>query len=100
MSKVVRFLTILFVVLSTSYISCPSFSTGTNLTCLLKSLYHSIAPSCGSQAVLVDKERRQVLTKRRIINLEVISTQTGSPKLAHALQVLQLLLLCRQLCMC
>ena len=90
-----KLLIILFVVLSTSYFSCTSFSTGTNLTCLLKSHYHKIAPSCVSQALLVDKERKQVLMKSRVIKLEVVYTQTGIPKLEHALQVPQLLL-CHQ----
>lgn len=86
-----KLLIILFV-LSTSYFSCPSFSTGANLTCLLKSHYRKISPSCVSQALLADKERKQVLIKSRIIKLEVVYTQTGIPKLEHALQIAQLLL--------
>ncbi|KAK2517637.1 hypothetical protein Q9966_014639 [Columba livia] len=68
---------------------------GTNLTCLLKPNYHKIAPSCASQALLVDKERKQVLMKSRIIKLEAVDTQTGIPNLEHVLQVPQLLL-CHQ----
>lgn len=90
-----KLLIILFVLLSTSYFSCPSFSIQTNLTCLSKSHYRKIVPSCVSQALLVDKERKQVLLKSRIIKLQVVYTQTGIPKLEHALQVPQLLL-CHQ----
>ncbi|KAK2526982.1 hypothetical protein Q9233_008151 [Columba guinea] len=68
---------------------------GTNLTCLLKPNYHKIAPSCVSQALLVDKERKQVLMKSRIIKLEAVDIRTGIPNLEHVLQVPQLLL-CHQ----
>lgn len=96
--KSCKLLIILLAVLGTSYISCPSFFTETKVTLLLKSHYHKITPSCDSQALLVDKERSQVLRKSRVIKLEVASTQTGSLSLAHELQAPQLLL-CHQLCM-
>jgi len=63
----------------------------------LKCHYHKIAPSCVSQGLLVDKERKQVLMKSRVIKPEVVYTQTGIPKLEHALQVSQLLLCCQAL---
>lgn len=97
--KSCKLLIILVAILSTSYISCPSFFKETNLTLLLKSHYHEITPSCDTQALLVDKERRQILRKSRVIKLEVTSKQTGSSSLAHELQAPQLLL-CHLLYMC